>query len=102
MRSFAINRLHSAEDGAPVGALGATRRRPAGGVGGWLAKIETCPVSGGLTLDERCFPHGEEFRGLRVHQVRLQGGDACRTPTATPDPLAVAARPLHPSDQGSR
>jgi selenium-binding protein 1 len=46
------------------------------GVGGWLAKIDTDPASGGLTIDERCFPHGDEFRGLRVHQVRLQGGDA--------------------------
>ena len=46
------------------------------GVGSWLAKIDTDPASGGLTLDERCFPHGDDFRGLRVHQVRLQGGDA--------------------------
>jgi methanethiol oxidase len=47
-----------------------------GGVGSWLAKMDTDPASGGLTLDERCFPHAEDFRGLRVHQVRLQGGDA--------------------------
>jgi len=46
------------------------------GIGAWLAKLDTDPVSGGLTLDERFFPHGEDFRGLRVHQVRLQGGDA--------------------------
>ena len=46
------------------------------GVGAWMAKIDTDPVAGGLTLDARFFPHGEEFRGLRVHQVRLQGGDA--------------------------
>jgi methanethiol oxidase len=46
------------------------------GVGSWLAKIDADPVSGGLVLDERCFPHGQDFRGLRVHQVRLQGGDA--------------------------
>ncbi len=46
------------------------------GVGSWLAKIDTDPASGGLTLDERCFPHGDDFRGLRVHQIRLQGGDA--------------------------
>jgi hypothetical protein len=26
--------------------------------------------------DEQFFPHGDEFRGLRVHQTRLQGGDA--------------------------
>ena len=30
----------------------------------------------GLTVDERFFPHGDDFRGLRAHQVRLQGGDA--------------------------
>lgn len=47
------------------------------GVGAWLAKIDTSPeAGGGLRLDERFFPRGEEFRGLRVHQVRLQGGDA--------------------------
>jgi len=46
------------------------------GVGSWMAKLDTDPASGGLTPDERFFPHGDEFRGLRVHQVRLQGGDA--------------------------
>jgi selenium-binding protein 1 len=46
------------------------------GVGSWLAKIDTDPVAGGLTIDERLFPHGDAFRGRRVHQVRLQGGDA--------------------------
>jgi selenium-binding protein 1 len=45
------------------------------GVGAWLAKIDVGP-DGGMTLDERFFPHGDEFRGRRVHQVRLQGGDA--------------------------
>ncbi|MGZ6777226.1 MAG: selenium-binding protein SBP56-related protein [Blastococcus sp.] len=46
------------------------------GVGSWMAKLDTDPVSGGLTLDERFFPHGDDWRGLRPHQVRLQGGDA--------------------------
>jgi selenium-binding protein 1 len=46
------------------------------GVGAWMAKIDTDPDAAGLTLDEAFFPHGDEFRGLRVHQVRLQGGDA--------------------------
>lgn len=46
------------------------------GVGAWAAKIDTNPATGGLTIDERFFPHGEDFRGLRVHQIRLQGGDA--------------------------
>jgi methanethiol oxidase len=46
------------------------------GVGSWLAKIDTDPVAGGLTIDSRFFPHGDDFRGRRVHQVRLQGGDA--------------------------
>lgn len=47
------------------------------GVGAWLAKIDTDPdAGGGLSLDTRFFPRGEDFRGLRAHQVRLQGGDA--------------------------
>jgi selenium-binding protein 1 len=46
------------------------------GVGAWMAKIDTDPAAGGLTVDDRFFPHGDDFRGLRVHQVRLQGGDA--------------------------
>ncbi|MBV9383036.1 MAG: selenium-binding protein, partial [Streptosporangiaceae bacterium] len=45
------------------------------GVGAWLAKLDT-GTDGGITLDERFFPHGDAFRGRRVHQVRLQGGDA--------------------------
>jgi selenium-binding protein 1 len=47
------------------------------GVGAWLAKIDTDPdTGGGLAIDEGFFPHGDDFRGLRTHQVRLQGGDA--------------------------
>ena len=47
------------------------------GVGSWLAKIDTDPAAGGgLSLDEKFFPRGDDWRGLRVHQVRLQGGDA--------------------------
>ncbi|MGW5643552.1 selenium-binding protein SBP56-related protein [Saccharopolyspora sp. NPDC003752] len=47
------------------------------GVGSWFAKLDTDPdTGGGLAVDERFFPHGAEFRGRRVHQVRLQGGDA--------------------------
>ncbi|MFE3451318.1 selenium-binding protein SBP56-related protein [Nonomuraea sp. NPDC059194] len=42
------------------------------GVGAWMANIDT----GSFTFDERFFPHGDDFRGLRPHQVRLQGGDA--------------------------
>jgi methanethiol oxidase len=42
------------------------------GVGAWVAKID----AEDFTLDERFFPHGDDFRGRRVHQVRLQGGDA--------------------------
>ena len=45
------------------------------GVGAWLARLDADP-EGGLTPDERFFPHDDDFRGLRVHQVRLQGGDA--------------------------
>jgi selenium-binding protein 1 len=47
------------------------------GVGAWMAKVDTDPdAGGGLRIDEGFFPHSEDFRGLRVHQVRLQGGDA--------------------------
>jgi selenium-binding protein 1 len=45
------------------------------GVGAWMAKIDADPA-GGLEVDPRFFPNGGDFRGLRVHQVRLQGGDA--------------------------
>jgi selenium-binding protein 1 len=45
------------------------------GVGAWMAKLDADP-DGGLSIDENFLPHGEEFRGLRVHQIRLQGGDA--------------------------
>jgi selenium-binding protein 1 len=47
------------------------------GVGAWMAKLDTNPdTGGGLTTDPGFFPNGEAFRGLRVHQTRLQGGDA--------------------------
>jgi selenium-binding protein 1 len=46
------------------------------GVGAWLAKLDANNDGGGLRADPRFFPHGDDFRGLRVHQVRLQGGDA--------------------------
>jgi methanethiol oxidase len=42
------------------------------GVGAWLAKID----ADSFTFDTRFFPHGDDFRGLRPHQVRLGGGDA--------------------------
>ncbi|WP_219420199.1 selenium-binding family protein [Pseudonocardia nigra] len=45
------------------------------GVGAWMARIDANP-GGGMAIDERFFPHEDDFRGLRVHQVRLQGGDA--------------------------
>ena len=46
------------------------------GVGAWMAKLDADPDRGGITLDARFFPNGDAFRGLRVHQTRLQGGDA--------------------------
>ena len=42
---------------------------------GWRSSTRTLAAAG-LSADERFFPHGDEFRGLRVHQTRLQGGDA--------------------------
>jgi selenium-binding protein 1 len=46
------------------------------GVGAWMARVDANPETGGMTLDARFFPQGGDFRGLRVHQTRLQGGDA--------------------------
>jgi methanethiol oxidase len=46
------------------------------GVGAWVARLDADTDGGGLTTDARFFPHGDDFRGLRVHQTRLQGGDA--------------------------
>jgi len=47
------------------------------GVGAWVAKLDTDPDGrGGIAADPRFFPNGDDFRGLRVHQTRLQGGDA--------------------------
>jgi selenium-binding protein 1 len=50
------------------------------GVGAWAAKLDVGSSgdrSGGeMSVDPRFFPRGDDFRGLRVHQIRLQGGDA--------------------------
>ncbi len=46
------------------------------GVGSWMAKLDADVTRGGLVADVAFFPHGDDFRGLRVHQTRLQGGDA--------------------------
>ena len=46
------------------------------GVGAWVAKLDVDAGNGGIAPDPRFFPHGDDFRGLRVHQTRLQGGDA--------------------------
>ena len=46
------------------------------GVGAWMAKLDADVDGGGLTADPGFFPNGDDFRGLRVHQTRLQGGDA--------------------------
>ena len=64
------------------------------GVGAWMAKLD---VRAGWrdVPDPRFFPRGDEFRGLRVHQVRLQGGDASsRTRTATPPERKPAVPPV--------
>jgi methanethiol oxidase len=46
------------------------------GVGAWMAKLDADVSAGGLVADIGFFPHGNDFRGRRVHQTRLQGGDA--------------------------
>jgi len=46
------------------------------GVGAWMAKLDADVSAGGLVADAGFFPHGDDFRGHRIHQTRLQGGDA--------------------------
>jgi methanethiol oxidase len=46
------------------------------GVGAWMAKLDADTRAGGLVPDSDFFPRGNDFRGHRVHQIRLQGGDA--------------------------
>jgi len=46
------------------------------GVGAWAAKVDADLGGGGMAVDTRFFPNGDDFRGLRVHQTRLAGGDA--------------------------
>jgi methanethiol oxidase len=46
------------------------------GVGAWMAKLDADLDGGGIAADPRFFPNGNDFRGLRVHQTRLEGGDA--------------------------
>ena len=41
-----------------------------------MARVDADPEGGGMDINAGFFPKGEDFRGLRVHQVRLQGGDA--------------------------
>jgi selenium-binding protein 1 len=46
------------------------------GVSARMAKLDANLDRGGSAADPRFFPSGDDFRGLRVHQTRLQGGDA--------------------------
>lgn len=46
------------------------------GVGAWMAKLDADIRAGGLVPDPDFFLRGNDFRGHRVHQIRLQGGDA--------------------------
>ena len=45
------------------------------GVGAWLAKLDADATAAGSPRTHAS-SHGDDFRGLRVHQTRLQGGDA--------------------------
>ena len=46
------------------------------GVGSWMAKLDADVAAVGWPPTCGFFPNGDDFRGLRVHQTRLQGGDA--------------------------
>ena len=57
------------------------------GVGAWMVKLDVA-AGGGIGFDERFFLEGDAFRGRRVHQVRLQGGDASSDSYCFPSPTA--------------
>ncbi len=63
------------------------------GVGAWPAKLDADIDRGGIAPDPRFFPNGDDFRGLRVHQTRLQAGMPPATPTATPTDHDPAGAP---------
>ncbi|MEV6840129.1 selenium-binding protein SBP56-related protein [Streptomyces sp. NPDC051133] len=46
------------------------------GIDPWMVKLDADTSHGGLSVDSRFFAHDADFLGLRVHQIRLQGGDA--------------------------
>jgi hypothetical protein len=50
------------------------------GVRAWVARLDAVPGLG-LDIDPRFFPHGDDFRGLRVHQIGCRA--AMRRPTPT-------------------
>jgi methanethiol oxidase len=41
-----------------------------------MARVDANVDRGGMEIDPRFFPRDGDFRGRRVHQTRLQGGDA--------------------------
>ena len=55
-------------------AAGTTSSTPTASAPGWPSSTPTPPPAGWRR--PAFFPNGEAFRGLRVHQTRLQGGDA--------------------------
>jgi methanethiol oxidase len=65
-RVYLTNSLYSAWD---------AQLYPAG-IDPWMVKLDADTTHGGLSVDSRFFPHGQDFLGLRVHQTRLEGGDA--------------------------
>ncbi|QDO25415.1 selenium-binding protein [Streptomyces sp. S1A1-8] len=65
-RVYLTNSLYSAWD---------AQFYPAG-IDPWMVKLDADTSHGGLSVDSRFYPHGPDFLGLRVHQTRLQGGDA--------------------------
>jgi selenium-binding protein 1 len=44
------------------------------GVGAWMARINADTATGGMTVDPKFFPHGDDFRGRRVHRRASRGG----------------------------
>ncbi len=66
------------------------------GVGAWMAKLDADVSAGGLVADNGFFPHGDDFRGRRVHRTHrclscFRCRDARRKRVTLPGRLLSAA-----------
>jgi hypothetical protein len=67
------------------------------GVGAWMARVDANTETGGMAVDPRFFPQGDDFRGLRVHQRVSRAGMHRATPTASSSSPSVPSTWVGPA-----